>query len=170
MEFYTLPLICGLFDRLRGSSQVGVSKTIELFLWGLVLASFFTDSYLQISVFAALFTLGGAPGWGQPVASYLMSRPQNQNDLEWWQFSKLKENPLLALFFRGLMWGIPLLITIKWMPFSVIVLIAMGIAMPAAAWLSKSKLFDKGPDTWGWMELLRGVIFGTLVASLSQFF
>ena len=157
-------LACGPVDRLRGSARGLPSKTLELALYGLLIgiAMGLLPSPWLYAV-AALFALGGAPGWGEPLGAALEKRPMLGQRLEWWQVGPLQTDVRLAIVARGALWGVPCLLVAPWAPHAVLLVPIMAFAMLAAVYIGLAFEEFLEWNAWHVMEVSRGLIAGILV-------
>lgn len=154
-------LVMGMLDRVRGDS-FGVSKGAEQTLYGLFVAVFAVHlSFIHSLLFAACFVLGSSIGWGGPLGAYLAQHEtQDPQTFEWWQVSILKTNLMLALIFRGFLWGFPLIVLSYFLDNQLIGAagIAYILAFPLAITIAR-----KRNDAWELQEWLRGFLAGALI-------
>jgi len=112
---------------------------------------------------AIMLVAGASSGLSEPIGAYLTNRKMDINQLEWWQFGWLKSNPLLAIAFRGAMWGLPVSVLMHFDHSLIWVLPAYTIAMPLSAMLSRRFL----KSDWAHMEFLRGGLAGAIFVSFT---
>lgn len=147
-----LILAMGLADRLRGSGWMKYSHALGLIGMGLVSAII-----LQVHGWTFLYVLStvvlcGAPGWGNPLGAAFDRRPMGTN-YEWWQVGILRKSVPLALFVRGLMWGLPLVFINHMAP------LAFAIPFTLAPYLFRN---------WDLMEFVRGLAIGIMLTVFSH--
>jgi hypothetical protein len=117
---------------------------------------------------AALITVGMAAGmsigWGNPLGSAILGIKMDQTTLERWQTFKLvKNDPWLALAYRGAIWGGCVAIAAACLDLRLLWLIpSYAVAMPAAVELALM-MGKKGDEAWAASEFWRGGIVGVIV-------
>ena len=154
-------------DRLRGGlwhKPLGISNTLYgsvIFTGCLVLL--LGLSPLEGSVVLLASLLGSAPGWGEPLGSYILDRPQVEERLEWWQVGPLKTNITLSLLVRGFIWGLPIALVLSSFEYYLAggtVLLAYTVSMLAAPWFISRKYYYRSAwdatTKWQMQEWLRG--------------
>ena len=162
--WFVVPVVTSALDRYRGSGDTklpggarkvlyGIGASLPLLMVGV--------NPLVALLWAGLFALGSAPGWGFPYGVALGGEP-NPEGPESWQKGVLKTNEWLALAFRGFMWIAPtwLLMPHLGLLTTLIYTVAMTVAMPAGAYLAR----DMQPFRTRWpnSEYIRGAIFGLI--------
>ena len=182
----SLVLLCAFFDRARGGGLAFLGDSllarllrgkrpfpptpILLYGWAVAaLCGYPWDGWLTVAIMAG-WVLGERPGWGAPIGQY-HGTPDPDRRPEWWQVGPLRTNPLAALFVRGAIWGLPVLLLTA--PFGVPVwqpLVAMTLAFPAAEWLAERISDPQKPKSWAgaWNEFYRGGVFGAILAAISR--
>jgi len=160
-------LLAGLLDWFRGSNNRWCPTALRSALYGFCLAAILGSEHLWTwFAFTALWMLGEAPGWGEPVGAIYDLRDMRPDKLEWWQFGALKRNARFAVVVRGLMWGFPPALLGVIDPVYCAAL-GMTFAFPAAI------LIDVRYNliTWNWQEgeIFRGLFMGVM-AFIWQFF
>ena len=175
-------MLCALFDRARGGGWPLVRPWAWTLFYGWVVAAlcgYPLDGWLT-AVIAIGWAVGERPGWGAPVGQVRRGGPRwalppdpNPERYQLWFGGFMNRHPLVALAFRGAVWGLPVLLVA--LPFGVVVwepLVSMAVAMPLAEalyyWLQR---YDPPwPKSWagGWNELYRGGVFGAILAAISQ--
>lgn len=161
-----LILISTVADRLRGTGGYLLGRRWVI-VQGLALAYLLgARSWESLAIVTALWWLGSAPGWGEPVGAVLDDRPQNPKKKEWWQVLGL-QNPggaKASLFVRGLLWGV-CLIPAAFHPHLGMGILAMVLVMtlsfPAATYISREPGLFGSWEPWAVMEVTRGLLAGT---------
>jgi hypothetical protein len=157
--------LCGLFDRLRGHEEhIAGIRFVDKLLFGFMLAvlSGYTDFYILLAITVAMIA-GMSPGWGEPISSILLNRPMDKNRLEWYQVGPLETNPYLALFVRGIIWGLPIIPVFIYLddPFLLAYILVFAISMPLG--MAGRHIEVLGADIWGRVEYFRGWLSGFLL-------
>ena len=134
-----LIFLSGLMDRVRGDHFNFFrdwSRGPDMAAYGWVIAALMghPQDWFTLPIIAALM-LGMASGWGEPMGAGLFRRKMFQDRLEWWQIGPLKDNVFLALTARGVMWGLPCLLLLPWLPNAWLPLAAYTVAFPASIYL-----------------------------------
>lgn len=173
----TLALLSGYMDRMRGDPKHFGNRLVEKLLYGLFICSTFVlvdvlygsvvFDWLYILLLSGIvlgFSVGISTGWGEPMSALLYRHEMDQEELEWWQFGKLKENPLYAMIARGFMTGIPIWL-VAWIdPKVMLISVAMMIAMPLSILIVRSqKRIMENYDAWAIHEYVRGYLFQTVL-------
>ena len=161
-------------DRLRGGlwhKPLGISNTLYgSFIFTGCMVLLLGLSPLESSVVLLASLLGSAPGWGEPLGSYLRGQPQRKAKLEWWQKDYLELSSKTSLLVRGFMWGLPIslvLIVFGYSLAGVTVLLAYTFAMLAAPALAKERRSLKGVQgDWEMQEWIRGALVMTALVTL----
>jgi hypothetical protein len=168
MVAYYLILMMAVADRIRGDAfqpwVVEANHRLSAYIilgWTFSVLSGHPFDWFTIPV-VVLLVAGASSGLSEPIGAYLTDRPMDISQLEWWQFGWLKQNALLALIFRGGMWGFPVSLLGYFDHQLFLALPAYTIAMPAAAVISKY-LFNAD---WARMEFIRGGLAGGLFVGL----
>ncbi len=170
-----LVLCAGFFDRIRGDQFDLFSRTVEKLVYGWIIATLAGHGQDAYTIpFAILFAFGISPGWGNPIGAALnrLSPDVHRNfllmqhapaEFETWQIGILRKNTYLALVVRGIITGIPIILTGLWIE-SIIVMTAYAIAFPLACRIAN--IFNN-PGDWGHQEYFRGWIAGLTIWGLS---
>jgi hypothetical protein len=150
-------LFCGIFDRMRGFHWRFMS-----FLYGLLMAFIFGITWKLSLVFALLWWLGAAPGWGEPLGSLFAGRFQKVSSREWWQVLGLQNpgNELWASLFRGAMWGACILPMSYWFPRLVFLPVITALGFVLAVPIGKFLGHILKKESWATMEFVRGLLMG----------
>lgn len=159
---------CGLIDRFRGDKvDVLYSKSVEATVYGLMVAAIMGFNLLEATLFAGLWLVGAAFGWGCPLGAYLADKPMKPEDLEWWQVGPLKKSVMFALIVRGVMWGLPVAAVGYLNPLAYAWPVAMGIIFPLA--LIITRYYNNIVNVPGWetQEFVRGWLVGIVALALS---
>ena len=168
MEMLLILLSAGL-DRLRGMG-LWAGTTPWAILNGWVIAALLGHPWdLWTPAIAALFALGSAPGWGNPMGRILAPDHRDFGDYEWWQVGPLRKDATLALAFRGAMWGLPLLALYgipNGTPALWVVPVAYAVAFPVSTWLA-TLIPASGFRKWQWAEAIRGGLGAAAVWGLT---
>lgn len=159
IKLYLL-LLSGPLDWLRGSDIRWCPTLVRSLAYGFGLAILLGSSHLWTwPVFAVLWAVGEAPGWGEPVGAILDRRPMRPGHLERWQVGPLKTNSWLAVTARGAIWAAPPALLALVDP---VYLASLGLLLifPATLMLDRRKTLL----TWNWQEweLLRGWSMGVV--------
>lgn len=155
---YYLILMMAVADRIRGDAfqpwVIEANHRLSAYIilgWTFATLSGHPLDWLTIPV-ALLLVAGASSGLSEPIGAYLTDRPMNPDQYEWWQFGWLKQSAMLAMIFRGAMWGFPVSLLWYFDHNLILTLPAYAIAMPAAAVIAKY-LFNAD---WARMEFIRG--------------
>ena len=156
-------IVCSIFDRLRGSNYDFISSAIEKIIYGIAAGILcgLTDWYL-VAVYSALFAVGSSSGWGEPMGAVIENRKMKIHNVEWWQCWIFERNAILALMFRGAMWGGCIAPLAYWDMNVLWTIPAMMLAMPIAA-KTGNLMIGKVNDPWAAQEYVRGALFGLLL-------
>lgn len=158
-------LACGPLDRLRGhATHLFGLRLADKVAYGLALSLIMSQDPVVV-VFTTLAMIAGmSPGWGEPMGAILDKR--EMKDFEWWQFGPLKQNPWLALMFRGFLWGLPVVpVAVYFQDISLLAyILAFTVAMPLAMLAARLPF---GRDKWGSVEFARGWVAGAILFGLS---
>jgi hypothetical protein len=164
--WFLIPPLCSWADRHRGDGKAKLPGAVRKLLYGLVAGIpllILGVAPVVYAVWAVVFALASAPGWGYPYGIALGGEP-NPAGPESWQFhDKLVDNEWLALTFRGFMWGGVSLLFIPYVGVAVALIyaVAMTVAMPAGAYLARDmKPFE---SRWPNSEYIRGVLYGLII-------
>ncbi len=157
---------CAAADRFRGGLLPACKHCdfVGEAVYGLILAVLLGLPVVLWPPLAALWMLGGRPGWGYPMGQAVLGKVQHAwahpgAQPEKWQIGPLKSRPWLSLVVRGAMWAVPVLPLAYWYP-QVFVLLFMGLAMPAAALLDRTLTYR-----WRAGEWVRGALIGVIAWS-----
>jgi hypothetical protein len=173
-QLLAVPL-CAFLDRLRGDSR-GFGGFAEAATMGLILSLLIAPLSWWSLAIAMAWAIGASTGWGTPLSAAIKQEPMGPK-FEWWQVGILKRSTYLALTVRGLMWGLPSLLLIAYLPNVWVLTLGMGIAFPLSCYLStltptysfeSSKWNFKGwcPNRWKLAEWLRGGLVALIVIIL----
>lgn len=168
MGIYYLILMLAVADRIRGDRfQPWIMEFNHRLAAYIVLGWTFAAltghvwDILTLPI-AAMLVLGASSGLSEPIGAYLSNREMNEKDYEWWQVGWLKKSPVLAMTFRGGMWGLPVF-TLGYFDSALLwALPAYLIAFPLAAILAKQIPGKTAGEQWEYMEFLRGGLAGSL--------
>jgi hypothetical protein len=159
-------VVLGGLDRLRGMDLPGAA--VRKLVYGLMVGGYIahTSGAMPLTgvLYGALFALGSAPGWGNPVGRALINRDNHPHSPpERWQVGPLRDNVPLALAARGAMWTAPgLLVLPLHMDWLIVLAVpAMSVAFLAAPYMARAVL--TAPLSWSLQEFLRGLLFGLLL-------
>lgn len=155
-------ILLALLDRLRGSSYLEfrgyrIGRVIGQLGMGLVAAWALELDGWQYWYAASVVILGSMQAWGEPLGAAFEGRDMNHANLEYWQRGILARNIPLALVFRGLMWGVLLVIVNPLAPLAFVV--PFVVTPYLARWFYPS-LANKHFERWALMELTRGAMTG----------
>ncbi len=173
-----MSFLLAILDRFRGDGgkftikgvAYKVARPFQLlaigYLISILLGVYWGIEAVKISIGVGI---GFTFGWGLVIGSALNRTTPLEHKLrnpsykwEWWQFGILKTNTYIALAFRGLMIGAPLLIFGLYL-YAGIVSLAYGISFPLSIYIV-TRLNLK--DGWGKQEYLRSGIAGLIVGLL----
>lgn len=158
MDLLLIPLYA-FIDRIRGDNR-GFGGYGEMVIGGAVLYWLLVHEFgWWMLAFAVLWSLGSTWGWGNPIGA-AMNRTPMGDGFEWWQKWLLRKYTYLALFFRGAMWGFPVMCLFYWIPEvwkpALAILIAFPLSCFLASFVDRDKfnltwLADRHPSLKGWL-------------------
>lgn len=174
-------LLCGLLDRARGGGWPIVRPSVWCISYGWVVAAlcgFAWDGWFTAAIVLG-WVIGERPGWGAPIGQIRRGGPRwtlppdpNPEYYQLWFGGFMHRHPLVALTFRGAVWGLPVLLLA--LPFGEVVwepMAAMLFAMPVAeaAYYYLQRYDPPWPRSWrgAWNEFYRGGLFGLVLWGLS---
>ena len=165
-------LLAVVLDRLRGSGIPNTKSIFQILLACSVGLLISIPTTLLFVAFVFLFLLGCTPGWGNPISRFIDN--STNADYESWQVGALKQNVHLALFVRGIMWGVPVMALYPWCPQVWTVAVGYTIAFYFSILISKKLYFDprssrSGNCVWAQAEWIRGVLAMLTVNVLMQY-
>lgn len=143
------------------------------YAWTFAIACGYAGS-IETLIIGAAFMLGMSFGWANPTGAALRKdwasmNPDNfsgskGNAYNWWQIGYLRKNPYAALFVRGILWGLPVILAGFLVGSSTVIVGGLSaiVAMPLAVFISAYGPFCSTcfKDTWEQQEFLRGILIG----------
>jgi hypothetical protein len=163
-----LAFSCGLMDRFRGDKiNVFQSKPVESVIYGLFVGALFLTEWWHVVIFAGLWAVGAAFGWGTPLGAMLGGREMEIEGNEWWQFWIFNTRVVPACILRGVMWGACVLPVAYFDPKAGVFVFAMGAIFPLAIWAAKKFPKIVNVDGWALQEFIRGWTVGAVALLLN---
>ncbi len=169
-----MSFLLAILDRFRGDGgkftikgvAYKIARPFQLlaigYLISILLGVYWGIEAVKISVAVGIgftFGYGLLIGAGLKGISPLEHKLRNNDKWEWWQFGILKTNTYIALSFRGLMIGAPLLIFGLYY-YTLIVSLAYAISFPLSIYIVTRLNLRDG---WGKQEYLRSGIAGLIL-------
>jgi hypothetical protein len=160
---YYLILMMAVADRIRGDTFQPVHLELNhrlssYIVLGWTFAALTGHGWDWLTLPIGLMLVAGASsGLSEPLGALINNRPMNPAQLEWWQFGRMKQSALLATFFRGFMWGLPVALLSYFDRSLIWAIPSYMLALPTSVLIARQWL----KSDWEYMEFLRGAIAGT---------
>ncbi len=171
-----LIFLSGVLDRIRGSGyNILQSRIVNKLTYGWVIAGLLghIGDVLTFPI-ASLFAVGISIGLSEPIGAGLDGRTPDAAHIEWYMVGPFAHDAWLSLLLRGAMTGVPLLLTLPWLPQAWCVAVAYTVAFPLAVLIARYvpsfTMPVPFPERWACQEYFRGWIAAVTITGLRAFF